>query len=202
MSSIIDRMAEAILKSGKPITMISKKSGLSRPMLYKILKREVSTISNDTIEAICKAIGILPYTLYEKSNESKKGVKIPVLGTVPAGVPIEAIEEILDYEEITPELARTGEFFGLKVRGDSMAPVIMENDVLIVKKQDDANTGDVCVVMVNGDDATVKKLKKNNNGIALIPNNPAYEPMYYSNKEINSLPVHIIGKVIESRRSF
>lgn len=142
------------------------------------------------------------YLLGKDIKDNNKGVKIPVLGVVPAGVPIEAIEEILEYEEITPEMAKSGEYFGLKVKGDSMSPNILEGDVLIVRKQEDANSGDICVVMVNGDDATVKKIKKDPKGLTLIPNNPAYDVTYFTNEEIVSIPVRIIGKVVESRRSY
>lgn len=88
-----------------------------------------------------------------------RGVRIPVLGRVVAGIPIEAVEEILDYEEITPELAATGEFFALKIRGHSMEPRMMEGDVVIVRKQEDVESGDVAIVLVNGNEATVKRVK-------------------------------------------
>lgn len=133
----------------------------------------------------------------------KKGVRIPVLGRVVAGIPIEAVEEILDYEEITPELAATGEFFALQVKGDSMLPKLEEGDVVIVKKQADVETGDIAIVLVNGDEATIKQVKKVNGGIMLYGFNPdVYEPHFYSNQQIEELPVQILGKVIESRRSW
>lgn len=133
----------------------------------------------------------------------KKGVRIPVLGRVVAGIPIEAVEEILDYEEITPELAATGEFFALQVRGDSMLPKLEEGDVVIVKKQADVETGDIAIVLVNGDEATIKQVKKVTGGIMLYGFNPdVYEPHFYSNQQIEELPVRILGKVIESRRSW
>lgn len=133
----------------------------------------------------------------------KKGVRIPVLGRVVAGIPIEAVEEILDYEEITPELAATGEFFALQVKGDSMLPKLEEGDVVIVKKQEDVETGDIAIVLVNGDEATIKQVKKVNGGIMLYGFNPdVYEPHFYSNQQIQELPVRILGKVIESRRSW
>ena len=113
------------------------------------------------------------------SIETSKGIKIPVLGKVPAGVPIEAVEDIIDYEEITVEMAKEGEFFGLQIKGDSMEPRICEGDVVIVRKQDDAETGDLVVAMINGNEATCKRLMKYKDGIRLMPNNPAYEPMYY-----------------------
>ena len=135
-------------------------------------------------------------------TETGKGVKIPVLGDVAAGVPIEAVENIVDYEEIDVALAATGEFFGLRVKGASMAPRILEGDVVIVRKQDDAETGDTAVVLVNGDSATVKKIKKMPDGIQLIPSNPAYDPMYYTAAEVEALPVRIIGRVVELRGKF
>jgi len=132
-----------------------------------------------------------------------RGVRIPVLGRVVAGIPIEAVEEILDYEEITPELAATGEFFALQVKGDSMLPKLEEGDVVIVKKQADVETGDIAIVLVNGDEATIKQVKKVDGGIMLYGFNPdVYEPHFYSNQQIQELPVRILGKVIESRRSW
>lgn len=129
-----------------------------------------------------------------------RGVRIPVLGRVVAGIPIEAVEEILDYEEITPELAATGEFFALKIRGHSMEPRMMEGDVVIVRRQDDVDSGDVAIVLVNGDEATVKRVKKQPEGITLIATNTSvYEPHFYSNKEIADLPVRILGRVVELR---
>lgn len=129
-----------------------------------------------------------------------RGVRIPVLGRVVAGIPIEAVEEILDYEEITPELAASGEFFALKIRGHSMEPRMMEGDVVIVRRQDDVDSGDVAIVLVNGNEATVKRVKKQEDGITLIATNTSvYEPHYYSNKEIEELPVRILGKVVELR---
>lgn len=157
----------------------------------------------DTLKKLANFFNVTTdYLLGKDIKDNNKGVKIPVLGVVPAGIPIEAIEEILEYEEITPEMAKSGEYFGLKVKGDSMSPNILEGDILIVRKQEDANSGDICVVMVNGDDATVKKIKKDPKGLTLIPNNPAYDVTYFTNEEIVSIPVRIIGKVVESRRSY
>lgn len=135
-------------------------------------------------------------------KESKKGVSIKVLGRVAAGVPLEAVEDIIDTEEITEELAKTGEFFGLKLHGNSMEPRMCEGDVVIVRKQDDAESGDIVIAMVNGNDATCKRLRKYRDGIELISNNPSYEPMFFSNQDIQEKPVKIIGKVVELRGKF
>lgn len=131
-----------------------------------------------------------------------KGISIPVLGSVAAGIPIDAIEDILDYEEISVDLARSGEFFGLRVQGDSMSPRIQEGDVVIVRQQNDAESGDVVIVLINGDEATCKKLVRSDSGIVLHSFNPFYEPKYFSVEEIESLPVRIVGKVVELRGKF
>lgn len=133
---------------------------------------------------------------------SSFGTQIPVYGRVAAGIPIEAIEDVIDVEEITPEMAKNGRHIALQIHGDSMEPRMREGDVVIVRLQNDAETGDTAVVMVNGTDATCKKIKKTPDGIMLISTNPAYEPMYYTNAEISSLPVRILGRVVELRAKF
>ncbi len=143
----------------------------------------------------------------DKSNEPfalkyKKVISIPVLGRIAAGVPIEAIEDIIDTEEITEEMARTGEYFGLQIHGNSMEPRMKEGDVVIVRKQEDAESEDIVIAMINGQDAVCKRLKKYADGIALVSTNSAYEPMYFSNKEIMEKPVEILGKVVELRAKF
>ncbi len=133
----------------------------------------------------------------------KKGVRIPVLGRVVAGIPLDAIEEIIDYEEIPKSMATTGEFFALQVKGDSMLPTLKDGDVVIVKKQPTVDSGDIAIILVNGNDATVKEVKESPSGITLIGHNVAvYTPHFYSNHDIESLPIQIIGKVIEMRRKF
>ena len=107
-----------------------------------------------------------------------------------------------DWEEIPEKLARTGRFFGLKVKGDSMIPRILEGDVVIVRQQSSAESGDIVIAKVDGEDATCKKLVKHENGISLVPYNSAYEPMYFSTEEIITKPVKIIGKVVELRGKF
>lgn len=128
--------------------------------------------------------------------------RIPVLGKVVAGIPLDAIEDIIDYEEIPYSMAKSGEFFALQIKGDSMEPRIKEGDVVIVRKQPDVESGEVAIVLVNGDEATIKKVQKFSGGINLVPSNPAYEVKTYSKDDIESLPVSIIGKVVELRAKF
>lgn len=159
------------------------------------------TPDTETLKKIANFFNTSLDYLLSNAQKHGQGVKIPVLGVIPAGIPIEAVEDVLGYEEITPKLASTGEFFALKVKGDSMLPDIKNGDILIVRQQEDAENGDTCVIMVNGNDATVKKIKKMESGIMLIPNNSDFETMFFCNEEILSLPVRIIGKAIEIRRS-
>ena len=131
-----------------------------------------------------------------------KGVRVPIYGSVPAGIPLEAIENIEGYEEITPALASKGEYFALKIKGESMSPFILNNDIVIVRKQSEIESGDIAIVLVNGDEATCKTVKISDDGITLIGHNTlVYPPHFYSQKEITTLPVRIIGRVVEVKRS-
>lgn len=139
---------------------------------------------------------------FQGPPRSTGGLWIPVLGRIAAGIPLEAIEDIIDYEEIDHNMASTGVYFGLQIKGDSMEPRFSENDVVIVRQQACINTGDIAVVLVDGFDATIKKIKNGPEGIMLIPTNPSYEPVFYSNEQIAALPVTIVGKVVELRAKF
>ena len=137
-----------------------------------------------------------------EGSQPPQGLQIPVLETVAAGIPISAVEDILDYEEVPQSWENQGEFFGLRIKGDSMKPDINDGDTVIVRQQSTANNGDVVIALVNGDDATCKKFEKLDNGIMLISNNSEYSPMYFSNEEVLTKPVVIIGRVVELRRKF
>ena len=157
----------------------------------------------DKVDALTKYFGIRRSDLIEDKSESKiKPATIPVLGSVPAGIPIEAIQDIIDYDEIDAATAAKGEYFALQVKGSSMEPRIREGDIVIVRKQDDVESGEIAIVMVNGDNATIKRLLKYEDGIRLMPTNPAYEPLYFTNDEILEKPVKVIGKVIENRQKY
>ena len=172
-----------------------------------------SNPDNEKIFLLSKVFGVteawlLGYNVprYERIEntgpQTPQGLKIPVLGTVAAGIPISAVEEILDYEEVPQSWKNQGEFFGLRIKGDSMKPDINHGDTVIVRKQSTANNGDVVITLVNGDDVTCKKFEKLDNGIMLISNNSEYSPMYFSNEEVTTKPVVIIGRVVELRRKF
>lgn len=157
----------------------------------------------DKIELMANYFGVSKADLVEdRADRKQRGKIINVLGRVAAGIPIEAVEEVIDTEEITEEMASHGKYFGLLIKGDSMLPAICDQDVVIVRQQDDAESGDTVIALVNGDDATCKRLRKYKDGIELIPNNPSFSPMYFTNEDIQRKPVRIIGKVVELRRKF
>lgn len=132
---------------------------------------------------------------------TKKSTTINVYGTIPAGIPIEMIEDIIDTEEITEDMLRGDkEYFGLKIKGDSMYPEYLNGDIIILEKVADAESGSDCVVMVNGNEGTFKRIYKTESGLILQPLNSSYEPLNFTKEDLERLPVKIIGKVVELRR--
>lgn len=129
-------------------------------------------------------------------------ISIPILGIVKAGYDYLAQENWIGTVDVDKKLADSGELFALKVHGNSMFPTLMEDDIVIVKKQNDFENGDIVVAIVNGDEATIKKAKKSDTSILLQPLNPDYEPLIFTYTEIKSIPVTIIGVVKQLKREF
>ncbi|MDH6367165.1 MULTISPECIES: XRE family transcriptional regulator [unclassified Breznakia] len=181
---------------------VSKDTGISNAVLSD-WKLGRSTPKQDKMIILAEYLGVTVNYLMgietPKQSPNKKGTVIPVLGICPCGIPIEAIEDIIDTEEIDEKLAKTGTFFGLIAKGDSMYPRIMDGDVMIIRETPDVPSGSVAIVKVNGDDATCKKVSFNENGITLIPLNPQYEPVFYNHEQIKKLPITICGQVVEVR---
>ena len=138
----------------------------------------------------------------DEDSAAEAFLRIPVVGSVPAGIPIDAIEDIVDWEEIPQAMTAGGkEYFGLRVKGDSMYPEYLDGDTVIVRRQPCCDNGDVCVVYVNGYEATLKQVKLlEDGGLSLIPRNPTYAPRTFTPEEIAALPVAICGVVVELRR--
>ena len=130
-------------------------------------------------------------------------VQIPLLGKIAAGYPTQMFADVIDYIDIPADMARGNkELFALKTKGKSMEPNFIEGDILIFEKTEDCENGQFCAVAVNGDDATFKKVTKTDTGIMLQPLNPAFETKFYTNEQISSLPVTIIGVLKQIRRNF
>lgn len=155
-----------------------------------------------TLDELLSRIDDTPLDITE--NPFKRQVRrIPVFGNVAAGVPIDAITDIEDYEEMwEDEASRYGELFALRIKGDSMEPRICNGDIVIVRAQPDVENGETAIVCINGDQATCKKVQKTQDGLMLISTNPKYDPMFFSWKQVEDLPITVIGKVIELRSKF
>ena len=159
---------------------------------YEVLKQIAEIFDVSTSSLLSNEVQVETQTNY---------YKIPILNEVRAGNPTLINEgNVVEWENLSNDYKKYGELFGLKVKGDSMFPKMEEDDILIIQRTPDIESGAVGIVLVNGDEATVKKVLKSNLGITLIPFNSNYEPISYSNDEIISLPVQIVGKVIEIRR--
>lgn len=129
----------------------------------------------------------------------RSGKRVPVVADVAAGIPLSTWEDVIGWEEIE---SKAGDFFALRIKGDSMSPKIQDGDVVVVRSQPDAETGDIVIAKVNGDESCCKRLIKSADGITLQSLNPDYLPIYLSRTEIETQPVRILGKVIELRRKF
>lgn len=161
----------------------------------------------DKIEILANYFDIKKSDLVERREKVDKlgnPVKeVPLLGTVKAGYDYLAQENWIGTIDVDASLVKDGsEYFALNVHGDSMSPVLVENDIVIVKKQDDFETGDIVVAIINGDEATIKKGKKTDNSILLQPLNNNYEPLIFTNDEMKTIPVKIIGIVKQLKRDF
>ena len=130
-------------------------------------------------------------------------VSLPLIGTVKAGYNYLAQENWVGTVDVETSLVGDGkDYFALKVKGDSMAPVFIENDIVIIKKQNDCENNEYAVVIINGDEGTLKKIKKTDNGIILQPLNPAYGPVMYTKEEMETIPIIIVGVVKQLKRKF
>lgn len=208
-TNIIDKrqVAKIISKNLKRIMVENNCTQVEVARDLNINKATISSWVNgtriprmDKIDLLCHYFNCTRAEIMdEEPAQTTQALRIPVYGRVAAGIPIEAIENISDWEEIPASWQ--GKYSGLKVKGDSMVPMIQDGDVLIVKNQSDAESGDIVIALINGEDATVKKLLKQGDGIVLQPLNPAYEPKYFSKENQETIPVTIWGKVIEIRRS-
>lgn len=181
---------------------IAKITGVSQQSVSNWINRK-QIPRMGIIERLADYFGILKSDLLEDKDDVSNGIKIPILGTVIAGIPVTAVEDIIGYEEISEKMARCGDYFALEIKGDSMEPKMSKGDIVIVKQQNTVENGQIAIVLVNGDEATVKKVRFRDNGIELIAfNSYVYEPHFYSAKEIEELPVKIIGRVVELRAKF
>ncbi len=203
MSNIKKRRKEL----GYTLAQLAELVGLRDATIQRYESGEIQNIKKDTILKLAKVLKCSPgylmgWTELEATTSPAEAfVKIPVLGLIPAGVPIEAVEDVMGYEEIPASYCAGGEkYFALKLNGNSMYPEYHSGDVVILKQQDTCNTNEDCAVMINGGDATFKRVVRQKNGIMLKPLNSNYDTLFYTNDEIEQLPVRILGVFKELRR--
>lgn len=171
------------------------------------VERGRNTMSDDRILKIANILETsYEYLTDETDNPERVAKKIKVFGEVAGGLPISQIDnfdpsDADSWEEITTEMSKSGDYFALRIKGNSMNPEMREGDVVIVRYQSTVESGDIAIVAINGDTATCKKVKFVDDGLYLISYNPEYQPMFFSNREIASLPITFLGKVVEVRRT-
>lgn len=202
-----ERLRAALTNKNMKQSVLAYRIGVDRSYISNYLSGKYEP-SYDVLKKMAGVLGVSmswlkgsDSTMIEKSTNA--AIQIPILGYVAAGIPIEAITDILDYEEISPDMIKDGsEYFGLEIKGDSMEPVISNGDYVIVKQQETCDSGQIAIVCVNGDNATCKKIIRQESGIMLVPFNPQYETVFYSNEQIEQIPITIFGVVVEQRRKF
>lgn len=206
----VDKIKKLAERQGIKLTRICEL--IDRKVYYlNDVKRNGGNMPQEYIEKIAALLSTTPEYLCDETDdpeippeEGKRRIRrIPVFGNVAAGVPIDAITDIEDYEEMwEDEASRYGELFALRIKGDSMEPRICNGDIVIVRAQPDVENGETAIVCINGDQATCKKVQKTQDGLMLISTNPKYDPMFFSWKQVEDLPITVLGKVIELRSKF
>lgn len=169
------------------------------------LLRNLSQLYNVNYLDLYEKAGYIDLIEDEKSAKTdllgNPVVPIPLIGTVKAGYDYLAQENWEGTIDLDKKVADTGEFFALRIKGDSMIPAFFEGDIVIIRKQNYCENNQFAVVIINGEEGTLKKVKKTDEGIILQPINPAYGPVMYTNKEIKEKPIVIAGVFQELRRT-
>lgn len=206
MKPVKDIIKSKRIELGMTMKELAQKVGVSEGTISRWESGEIANMRRNVIVSLAKALNTTPAVLMgwtEPDPNEARGVRIPVLGRVVAGIPLEAITDIIDYEEIPAQMAKSGTYFALQVKGRSMEPTLHEGDVVIVRQQPEVENGEIAIVLVNGNDATVKEVKEGPDGLTLIGHNVGvYSPHFYTREQIRDLPIRIIGKVVELRRKF
>lgn len=200
-----NRLQKAMdIRNMKQVDLVEK-TGLDKTLLSKYLSG-ISNARQDKLTVLAEAlqvneIWLMGYDIPMESIPIKniEKIKIPVLGTVKAGYDYLAQENIVGYESID-NVSDPENYYALQVTGNSMEPLFSDGDIAIVHKQDNFDSGNTCIILVNGEEATVKKVVRMDDGIDLIAMNPYYPVRHFNKNEMNEIPVKIIGKVVEARK--
>lgn len=207
-----NRLATALrIRNMKPVEL-HEKTDISESLISKYLSGN-AIARQRKLSILSEALNVNPVWLmgYDVPMENNiptdelgnPVVDIPLLGNVKAGYDYLAQENWVGTVKVEASLVGNGsEYFALEVKGDSMAPVFIEGDIVIIHRQNDCENNQIAIVIVNGEEGTIKKVRKTEQGIILQPLNPAYAPMVFSNAEIKSIPILIVGIVKQLKREF
>lgn len=190
--------------------------GVSEATVSRWESGHIDNMRRDRIAALSKILRLSPLAIMGIDDTDlstrlpdmvpidARTFRVPIVGRVAAGRPIVADEEIVGYEYIDNKYSKDGhEYFGLRIVGKSMEPTIMDGDIVIVRRQNYVENGEIAIVLIDGEEATAKEVKESADGITLIGHNTAvYTPHFYSAQEVKNLPVQIIGRVVQSIRKF
>ena len=204
MLELYNNIKKRRLELGMTQAELGAKAGYSdNSMIAKIEKGKVN-LPQSKIEEFAKALHTTAPKLmgYEGVVQEYREGFLPVYGSVCAGNGIYADDNIEDWIETGARKYLSNTHFALRIKGDSMEPELHTNDIVIVKKQDVAENNEIVIALVNGDEGVCKQLKKYEGGMALVSLNPNYPPRYFSEEEVTGIPVQIIGKVVETRRTY
>ncbi|MBE6147434.1 MAG: hypothetical protein E7168_03775 [Firmicutes bacterium] len=211
-----NKIKELIIEKYGSVRNFSFKINIPYTTVDSILKRGIDNSNVGNVIKMCKALNlsidnlidnkaIIPNLEFDNASYLDYGsdiIKIPVYGTIKAGIPIESQNDIIDYVDIPKDWTNGGKkFYGLKISGDSMFPKYSENDIVIFEQNDDieAYKNKDVAVMINGTESTFKKILVNEQGIVLQPYNTAYDIMMYSKEQVEQLPIKVIGIAREKR---
>lgn len=190
--------------------------GVSEATVSRWESGHIDNMRRDRIAALSKILRLSPLAIMGIDDTDlssrlpnmvpidARTFRVPIVGRVAAGRPIVADEEIIGYEYIDNKYSKDGhEYFGLRIVGKSMEPTIMDGDIVIVRRQNYVENGEIAIVLIDGEEATAKEVKESADGITLIGHNAAvYTPHFYSAQEVKNMPVQIIGRVVQSIRKF
>lgn len=203
-----ERIKQLRLERGLTQEELGKYIGVKKAAIMKYEKGNVTNMKRSAIETLSKLFNVSPSYLMclDEPQIDELGnpvVEIPLLGTVKAGYDYMAQENWAGMIEVDKDIVKdSADYFALKIKGDSMSPVLIENDIVIIRKQEDFKNGDLVVAIVNGEEATIKKGRKSNDSIWLQPLNPSYDPLVFTYDEMKTIPVTIVGIVKQLKREF
>lgn len=173
-------------RTGKPVSVT-----------IETLKKIANAMNMSVNDLLIKSGEVnLEEIIYDNAETIKESLKIPIYGSIKAGIPLESQNDIVEYMDIPKEWAKGNKkLFGLKLSGDSMYPKYQDGEIVIFEQTDDIEKykNKDCAVMINHTESTFKKILVNEQGIVLQPYNISYDIMMYSNEQIEQLPIIILG---------